>query len=65
MDSPKEVVMLVGQNEIELAVPREMLPSESFHFKWADNSIHDEQWTDFTLNGDVAQRSFATTLVLK
>lgn len=53
-DSPKEVVMLVGQNEIELAVPREMLPSESFHFKWADNSIHDEQWTDFTLNGDVA-----------
>ncbi|MCA9157200.1 MAG: hypothetical protein KDA72_02665 [Planctomycetales bacterium] len=53
-DSPKEIVMLVGQNEIELAVPREILPSESFHFKWADNSIQEEQWTDFTLNGDVA-----------
>lgn len=53
-DSPKEIAIRVGQNEIELAVPREMLPSESFHFKWADNSIHQEQWTDFTLNGDVA-----------
>ncbi len=53
-ESPKELAMHAGQNEIELAVPRDMLTSDSFNFKWADNSIHDEQWTDFTLNGDVA-----------
>lgn len=53
-DSASEIVMSIGQNEIELAVPRELLQAESFNFKWADNSIHEEQWTDFTINGDVA-----------
>ncbi len=53
-DSSSEIVMSVGQNEIELAVPRHLLRAESFNFKWTDNSIQEEQWTDFTLNGDVA-----------
>ncbi len=53
-DSPTEIALSVGPSEIELAVSRDLLQSESFNFKWADNSIQEEQWTDFTLNGDVA-----------
>jgi hypothetical protein len=57
-DSPVEVSLQVGENELELAVPREMLGLTAFpaviDFKWADNIRQNGQWSDFTLNGDVA-----------
>ncbi len=52
--SASEIAMHVGQREIELAVPRSLLGVNGFDFKWADNSIQEGQWTDFTLHGDVA-----------
>src|SRR5690606_11686043 len=44
----------IGQREIELAVPRSLLGTKGFDFKWADNSLQEGEWTDFTLHGDAA-----------
>ena len=52
--SATEIAMRVGEQEIEVAVPRSLLNANGFDFKWADNSIQEGEWTDFTLNGDVA-----------
>ena len=45
-------------NELELAIPRELLQANDsatkVHFKWADNIQQTGDWSDFTLNGDVA-----------
>jgi hypothetical protein len=51
------VEMRIGVSEIELAVPSAFLvdriPS-GFDFKWADGILQTGEWSDFTLNGDVA-----------
>ena len=56
--SPKEVAWRIGENELELAVSRKALgidkDSVVLDFKWADNIQQTGQWSDFTLNGDVA-----------
>lgn len=45
-------------SELELALPRTALgitPEQpAFDFKWADNIQQTGDWSDFTLNGDVA-----------
>jgi hypothetical protein len=45
-------------SEVELAVPWAALdragPPSELHFKWADGIRETGDWTDFTLNGDVA-----------
>jgi hypothetical protein len=45
-------------NELELAVPRDLLgvkhPPATIDFKWADNIQQTGDWSDFTLNGDAA-----------
>ncbi len=45
-------------NELELGIPRRALeldgPLEQIDFKWADNIAETGDWSDFTLNGDVA-----------
>ena len=45
-------------NELELAIPRSALGlsalSAMLDFKWADNIQQTGDWSDFTLNGDVA-----------
>jgi hypothetical protein len=56
--SPKQVALRTGKNELELAVSRKALgigiESVVLDFKWADNIQQTGQWSDFTLNGDVA-----------
>jgi len=52
--SATRIAMRVGAQEIEVAVPRSLLDANGFDFKWADNSIQEGEWADFTLNGDVA-----------
>ena len=52
--SATQIAMRVGEQEIEVAIPRSLLDANGFDFKWADNSIQEGEWTDFTLNGDVA-----------
>lgn len=49
-----DATIQVGEREIELSVPRALFPSSQFHFKWTDNVIDTESWTDFTLHGDAA-----------
>ncbi len=48
----------VTGNELELAIPWKALglksPAGTLDFKWADNCIAEGDWTDFTINGDVA-----------
>ena len=50
--------MQIGEDELELAVSRKALgigeDSVILDFKWADNIQQTGQWSDFTLNGDVA-----------
>jgi hypothetical protein len=45
-------------NELELAVPWKSLglksPPRTLDFKWADNCLRTNDWSDFTLNGDAA-----------
>jgi hypothetical protein len=45
-------------NELELAIPWTALglkaPPAALDFKWADNCLQADDWTDFTLNGDAA-----------
>jgi len=48
----------MGERELEMAIPRSALAmrgrSVSLSFKWADNAIQTGDWSDLTLNGDVA-----------
>ena len=57
-DSPSNVACRAAGNELELAIPRSALGWESLpvtiDFKWADNIRQTGEWSDFTLNGDVA-----------
>jgi hypothetical protein len=45
-------------NELELTIPWTALglkaPPAALDFKWADNCLQANDWTDFTLNGDAA-----------
>ncbi|MCX6877761.1 MAG: hypothetical protein NTW21_28710 [Verrucomicrobia bacterium] len=53
-----DVEFRTAGNELEIAIPRVALglTAESFtiDFKWADNIQQTGEWSDFTLNGDVA-----------
>jgi hypothetical protein len=53
-----EVKWRAQGNELELAIPWKALelksPPATLDFKWADNCLHVDDWTDFTLNGDAA-----------
>lgn len=53
---PRELPFAMGGNALELSIPRWTLGKNptNFDFKWADNSYEKGDWTDFTLNGDVA-----------
>jgi hypothetical protein len=57
-NSPVEVEFRFVGNELELALPRTALGitrgQSAFDFKWADNIQQAGDWSDFTLNGDVA-----------
>ncbi len=48
----------VQGKELELAIPWKALgmksPPAKLDFKWTDNCLQASDWTDFTLNGDVA-----------
>jgi len=54
---PKDVAVASGEREIELAVPLSRfggkLPRQ-LDFKWADNCLDKNDWSDFTLHGDAA-----------
>ena len=56
--SPVERPFRVVGNELELAIPRALLGiatlPATIDFKWADNIQQTGDWSDFTLNGDVA-----------
>ena len=59
-DTPVEIACRVAENEMELAIPittltggKAQLP-DFLRFKWADNIQQTGEWSDFTLNGDVA-----------
>jgi hypothetical protein len=52
-----------------MAIPRDLLGIKqlptTIHFKWADNIQQTGDWTDFTVNGDVAPNdrfNFSATL---
>lgn len=55
---PSAVPWAMEGCELELALPRAALGVEAlpatFDFKWADGLLGTGDWTDFTLNGDVA-----------
>ena len=44
----------VGDDGLELSIPRPLITGSSFDFKWTDNCHEKSDWTDFTLNGDAA-----------
>jgi hypothetical protein len=56
--SPVEIAYGVMGNELELTIPRSVLgigrDQVTIDFKWADNIQQTGDWSDFTLNGDVA-----------
>ena len=56
--SPVQVPVRAAGNELELAIPRALLgiasPPATIDFKWADNIRQTGDWSDFTVNGDVA-----------
>jgi hypothetical protein len=56
--SAVEVPFRVAGNEIELSIPRALLGKgprpAAIDFKWADHIEQSGEWSDFTLNGDVA-----------
>jgi hypothetical protein len=57
-DSPVEVPLRVARNELELSIPRSLLGNvplpAAIDFKWADHIEQTGDWSDFTINGDVA-----------
>lgn len=53
--NPVTVPLHYAGNELELAIPRAVLGTNTtLDFKWADNILQTGNWSDFTLNGDVA-----------
>lgn len=54
----KDVEVAVGAREIELSIPLARFPGGAlprhFDFKWADNCLRANDWSDFTLHGDAA-----------
>lgn len=56
--TPVAVPIRFRGNELELAIPRRALglppTPPAIDFKWADNCLQKNDWTDFTLNGDAA-----------
>lgn len=56
--SPREVAAAVSGDGLELAIPLSALDLsddlKSIDFKWADAIAETGDWSDFTLNGDVA-----------
>ncbi|WP_422928248.1 hypothetical protein [Singulisphaera sp. PoT] len=56
--SPVEIPFKAEGNELELSIPLEALGlaklPATLDFKWADNVQQTGDWSDFTLNGDVA-----------
>jgi len=56
-DSPVEIPCRAAGNEMELAIPISVfgrVRPDTIDFKWADNIQQTGDWSDFTLNGDVA-----------
>lgn len=56
--SPVDIACRSAGDQLELAIPRRALglteTSFAIDFKWADNIQQTGEWSDFTLNGDVA-----------
>ena len=56
--APVDITYRMAGNQLELAIPRAALglTADTFtiDFKWADNIQQTGEWSDFTLNGDVA-----------
>ena len=56
--APAQTPCRYAANEVELAIPRSMLGATNdpvtIDFKWCDNLQQTGDWSDFTLNGDVA-----------
>jgi len=56
--SPVAIISRAAGNELQLAVPKSVLgitgDEFTLDFKWADNIQQTGDWSDFTLNGDVA-----------
>ena len=53
----KDVSVSIGACEIELSVPLERFGGKlprHMDFKWADNCLEKNDWSDFTLHGDAA-----------
>jgi hypothetical protein len=57
-NAPAKIAYRAVGNELELAIPRELVKIQSLpatiDFKWADNIQQTGDWSDFTLNGDAA-----------
>ena len=54
-ESLTKITCRIGEKEMELSIPREVLGDPSaFHFKWCDNIQQTGEWSDFTLHGDSA-----------
>jgi hypothetical protein len=57
-NEPARVPFRAAGNELELAVAYDLLSHKTrpktIDFKWADNIRQTGEWSDFTLNGDVA-----------
>jgi hypothetical protein len=57
-DSSARVACRTAGNELELAIPYSLLgretPPATIDFKWTDGIRQTGEWSDFTLNGDVA-----------
>ena len=53
--SPIEIGCKIGDSEMEIAIPRNLLENPTrFDFKWCDNIQQTGLWSDFTINGDSA-----------
>jgi hypothetical protein len=57
-NAAKEISFRQAGSEMEIAIPWRALglqaPPPELHFKWADSIQQTGDWSDFTLNGDVA-----------
>ena len=53
-EAAEKAEVAVGDDGMELSIPRPLLPGDSLDFKWADHCREKGDWTDFTLNGEAA-----------
>jgi hypothetical protein len=57
-NTPVDIAYRVADNQLELAIPKSAVGLSgnafSFDFKWADGIQQTGDWSDFTVNGDVA-----------